>query len=61
MPKNPTLTSQISPMQSTGFPPAQMRQIPKEQEIQMLEDQAGMLGQQLQQIKKRIEELGKMK
>lgn len=57
-PRNPTLTSQTSPTQPTSFPPAQMPQIPKEQEIQMLEGQARMLGQQLQQIKKRIEELG---
>ena len=59
-PKNPTLTSQTSPMQPTSSPPAQMPQIPKEQEIQMLEGQARMLGQQLQQIKKRLEELSKM-
>jgi hypothetical protein len=59
MPRNPTVTSQISPMQPTGFPPAHMPQIPKEQEIQMLDDQARMLEQQLQHIKKRIEELGK--
>ena len=58
-PRNPNPTSQTSPMQPASFPPAQMPQIPKEQEIQMLEGQAGMLGQQLQQIKKRLEELGK--
>jgi len=60
MPKNPTLTSQMSPMQPTGFPPAQVRQIPKEQEIQMLEGQVRMFEQQLDQIKKRLEELSKM-
>lgn len=44
---------------SAGFPPAQMPQIPKEQEIQMLEWQARMVEQQLEQIKKRLEELKK--
>lgn len=38
------------------FPPAQ---IPKKQEIQILEDQARMFEQQLKQIKKRLEELKK--
>ncbi len=42
-----------------GFPPAQMPQIPKEQEIQMLEGQARMVKQQLEQVKKRLEELKK--
>lgn len=63
-PRNPNPTSQTSPMQPmfqtpASFPSAQVPQIPKEQEIQMLEGQAEMLGQQLRQIKKRIEELEK--
>lgn len=33
-------------------------QMPKDQEIKVLESQANMLGQQLEQIKKRLEELG---
>ncbi len=33
--------------------------MPKEQEISMLESQAKMLGDQLEQIKKRLEELSK--
>lgn len=36
-------------------------QIPKEQEKQMLESQAAALQQQLDQIKERLEELGKHK
>lgn len=40
-----------------GFPVAKIPQIPKEQEIQMLKDRARMLEQQLQQTKKRLEEL----
>jgi len=35
-------------------------QIPKEQERQMLESQTAALQQQLDQIKKRLEELSKM-
>jgi len=58
-PENPIITSQTLPMQPTSVPPAQLPQMPKEQEIQMLEGQAGMLGQQLKQVKKRIEELEK--
>jgi len=37
--------------------PTGMPVIPTEQEIPILESQAAMLGQQLEQIKKRIEEL----
>lgn len=39
---------------------AEIHQIPKEQERQMLEGQAAALQQQLDQIKKRLEELSKM-
>jgi len=39
---------------------AETPQIPKEQEKQMLESQAAALQQQLDQIKKRLEELSKM-
>lgn len=61
-PKNPTPAPQTQPMQPmfqspAGFPPVQMPQIPKEQEIQVLEGQARMFDQQLEQIKRRIEEL----
>ena len=54
-------TPSVHPMFQTpaGFPPAQMPQIPKEQEIQMLEGQARMVKQQLEQIKRRLEELEK--
>ena len=41
----------------TGMPP--MAPMTKEQEVQMLDGQAKMLEQQLEQIKKRVEELGK--
>ena len=63
-PKSPTPTQQTPPMQPmfqapASFSPVQMPQIPKEQEIQMLEGQARMFKQQLEQIKKRLEELGK--
>lgn len=43
----------------TGFPSTLISQMPKEQEIQMLEGQARMVEQQLEQIKKRLEELKK--
>ncbi len=39
--------------------PMGMPAMPKEQEISMLESQAKMLGDQLEQIKKRLEELSK--
>ncbi len=39
--------------------PMQMPQITKEQEMQMLENQAKILGQQLEQIKKRLDEIKK--
>lgn len=44
----------VSPTMPTGMP---MPQVPKEQEVAMLENQAKMLEQQLEQIKKRLEEL----
>jgi len=61
-PKSSAPISQAPPTQSmfqapASFPPAQMSQIPKEQEIQVLEGQARMFDQQLEQIKRRIEEL----
>lgn len=47
----------------TGVPvaptPMGMPAVPKEQEISMLESQAKMLGDQLEQIKKRLGELRK--
>lgn len=63
-PKSSTPAPQTPPTQPAfqapaGFPPAQMSQVPKEQEIQMLEGQARMVGQQLEQIKRRLEELKK--
>lgn len=63
-PKSSTPAPQTPPTQSmfqapASFPPAQMPQIPNEQEIQMLEGQARMVGQQLEQIKRRLEELKK--
>ena len=42
-----------------GVVPMQGPEIPKEQELQMLENQADILDQQLGEIKKRIEELKK--
>jgi len=39
---------------------AEAPQIPREQEIEMLESQAAALQQQLDQIRKRLEELGKI-
>ncbi|MGB3458592.1 MAG: DUF5320 domain-containing protein [Halobacteriota archaeon] len=39
--------------------PMGMPAMPKEQEVSMLESQAKMLGDQLEQIKKRLEELRK--
>ena len=39
---------------------AEASQIPREQEIEMLESQAAALQQQLDQIKKRLEELGRI-
>jgi len=42
-----------------GPTPMGMPAMPKEQEISMLESQAKMLGDQLEQIKKRLEELRK--
>jgi hypothetical protein len=39
--------------------PMGMPAMPKEQEISMLESQAKMLGDQIEQIKKRLEELSK--
>jgi len=63
-PKNSAPASQTPPTHPmfqapAGFPPAQMPQIPKDQEIQMLEGQARMVEQQLGQIKRRFEELEK--
>ena len=43
-----------APMMAAGMPAPQL---PKEQEVSMLESQAKMLEQQLEQIKKRLEEL----
>lgn len=43
-----------APMMAAGMPATQM---PKEQEVAMLEGQAKILEQQLEQIKKRLEEL----
>lgn len=45
-----------APMMPAGMPASQL---PKEQEVAMLENQAKMLEQQLDQIKKRLEELMK--
>ena len=47
-----------APMMPAGMPPV-APQLPKEQEVAMLENQAKMLEQQLNQIKKRLEELMK--
>lgn len=47
-----------SPMMPAGMPPV-ATQLPKEQEVAMLESQSKMLEQQLEQIKKRLEELMK--
>jgi hypothetical protein len=44
----------VAPVASMGMPA-----MPKEQEITMLESQAKMLGDQLEQIKKRLKELSK--
>jgi hypothetical protein len=44
----------VAPVAPMGIPT-----IPKEQEISMLESQAKMLGDQLERIKKRLEELSK--
>ncbi len=50
-----------SPYVPSPYPTgAEIPQIPKEQERQMLEGQATALQQQLDQIKKRLEELSKM-
>lgn len=50
-----------SPYAPSPYPTgAEIPQIPKEQERQMLEGQAAALQQQLDQIKKRLEELSKM-
>jgi hypothetical protein len=52
----------MSYFQQTSAPlqaPMQVPQITKEQEMQMLEDQAKILGQQLEQIKKRLDEIKK--
>ena len=54
----------IAPMEVPVVPPVaptvpSLAPIPREQEILMLESQAKMLGQQLDGIKKRLEELGK--
>ncbi len=60
-PKSSTPAPQTLPtypmFQAPTVLPAQMPQIPKEQEIQVLEGQARMFDQQLEQIKRRIEEL----
>ncbi|MGQ9788710.1 MAG: DUF5320 domain-containing protein [Candidatus Hadarchaeaceae archaeon] len=62
-PTSYTMAPKISSMQSTfqlssGFPLAQVLQISKEQEIQMLKEQARMMEQRLGQIKRRFEGLG---
>jgi hypothetical protein len=44
----------VAPVAPMGMPA-----MPKEQEISMLESQAKMLGDQLEQIKKRLKELSK--
>jgi len=44
----------VAPVAPIGMPA-----MPKEQEISMLESQAKMLGDQLEQIKKRLKELSK--
>jgi len=44
----------VAPVAPVGMPA-----MPKEQEISMLESQAKMLGDQLEQIKKRLKELSK--
>ncbi|MDI6859033.1 MAG: DUF5320 domain-containing protein [Methanocellales archaeon] len=44
------------PTMPTGMP---MPQVPKEQEVSMLESQAKILEQQLEQIRKRLEEIRK--
>lgn len=50
-----------SPYAPPPYPTSmEIPQIPKEQEIQMLESQAAVLQQQLDLIKKRLEELSKM-
>jgi len=59
----PQFGSWIQQQAPAGAPvaptPMGMPVMPKEQEISMLESQAKMLGDQLEQIKKRLEELGK--
>jgi len=45
-----------APTMPAGMPPV-APQLPKEQEVAMLESQAKMLEQQLEQIRKRLEEL----
>ena len=60
-PKSSTPALQTLPtypmFQAPTVLPARMPQIPKEREIQVLEGQARMFDQQLEQIKRRIEEL----
>ncbi len=57
----PQFASWIQQQAPAGAPVAQMGMpaMPKEQEISMLESQATALGDQLEQIKKRLEELRK--
>jgi len=62
-PPAPAMPSMAYPSPYTPSPyptGAEIPQIPKEQEKQMLEGQAAALQQQLDQIKKRLEELSKM-
>ena len=54
-PVTPPVTPPLVPTMMPGTPTPVL----KEQEIAMLEMQAKTLGQQLEQIKKRLEELGK--
>ena len=49
--------TQPPPPAPVGFPPAQVPQLSREQEIQILQNQARMVEQQLEQVKKRLEEL----
>jgi len=56
-PRNVSSTSQMPPTQFVSQVPVGFPQVSKDQEIQMLENQARMVEQQLELIKKRLEEL----